>query len=231
MLYAMGIVGGRAPRIALGVAGGIVVVLGVAQLVLPGIAAQVVRNRTSRYGTVKSVSVMAFPAIELLWGSAESATMKAGSLRMSLSQATELLLSASGVDRIDVSAESLQLGPLRMHGARMEKRGDAMYSQGNLEQSDLQAILPGGVEVRPVTGGVEVRASGGLFGVSTSVRALVSVQEGKLVAQPQGFPFAGLARITLLSDPHLLIQSFDLSSETGPTGESGYRVRVWARLR
>jgi hypothetical protein len=231
MLYAMGIIRGRAPRIALWVAGGIVVMLGVAQLVLPSIAAQVVRSRASKYGTVKSVSVTAFPAIELLWGSADSASLRAGSLRMSLAQSTELLLSASGVDRIDMSAENLQLGSLRMHEARMEKRGDALYTQGSLEQSDLRAMLPGGVEVQPVAGGVEVRASGTLFGVSTSVRALVSVQEGKLVAQPQGFPFAGLARITLLSDPHLLIQGFELSSETSSTGESGYRVKVWARLR
>jgi hypothetical protein len=227
----MGIIRGRAPRIALGTAGGIVVMLGVTQLVLPGIAAQVVRNRASRYGMVKSVSVTAIPAIELLWGRADSASLEAGRLRMNLSQATELLSSASGVDRIDMSVESFQLGPLRMHAARMEKRGDALYIQGSLEQSDLRAMLPGGVEVQPVTGGVEVRASGSLFGVSTSVRALVSVQEGKLVAQPQGLPFAGLAQITLLSNPHLLIQSFDLSSETDSTGESSYLVKGWARLR
>lgn len=44
-----------------------VVVLGVAQLVLPGIAAQRIRSQLDRYGHVRSVSVSAFPAIELLW--------------------------------------------------------------------------------------------------------------------------------------------------------------------
>ena len=60
----------RAARAALGVAGGVVVVLGLAQLLLPGLAAQRVRSEIGRYGVVHSVSVSAFPAIELLWGDA-----------------------------------------------------------------------------------------------------------------------------------------------------------------
>ena len=52
---------------ALAPAGAIVVVLIVAQLVLPGIAAQRIRDRLSRSGTVLGVQVDAFPAIKLLW--------------------------------------------------------------------------------------------------------------------------------------------------------------------
>ena len=52
-----------------------VVLLGVAQLVLPGIAAQRIRTQLDRYGQVQSISVSAFPAIELLWHHADSVTV------------------------------------------------------------------------------------------------------------------------------------------------------------
>jgi hypothetical protein len=49
----------------------VVVALVVAQLVLPGIAAQRLRDRLSRSGRVLEVTVQAFPAIELLWHQAD----------------------------------------------------------------------------------------------------------------------------------------------------------------
>jgi hypothetical protein len=231
----MRIGGGRASRVALGAIGGIVVALGVAQLVLPGIAAQRVRDRVGKYGTVRSSEVTAFPAIELLWGKADSGTVRAGRLRMGLSQAVDLLWSARRVDRLNVTAEHLQLGPLGMRGASIEKHGDSVRVYGDVAQSDLRAALPGGVEVRPIAsrdGEVEVQASGTLFGVSTSVRALVGAQAGKLVVRTQGFPLAALGRITLFSDPRLLVQGVDLKPlAADPSGQGGYRLSAWARLR
>ncbi len=229
----MRIAGGRVPRIALGTAGGIVAALGLAQLVLPGIAAQRVRDRVGRYGDVRSASVTAFPAIELLWGGAQSSTVAAGSLRMSLSEALELLWDARGVDRVDITAESIQLGPLEMRRASIHKRGDAVSVEGSVEPSDLRAALPGGVEVQIVgsaDGEVQVRVGGSLFGVSASVRALVGAKEGKLVVQPQGFLlFPGLGTITLFSDPRLLLRGLELSPAAAAQG--GYRLRLWATLR
>ena len=52
--------------IVLSVAGAVLVLLLVAQLVLPGIAAQRLRDRLSRSGQVLKVEVDAFPAVELL---------------------------------------------------------------------------------------------------------------------------------------------------------------------
>jgi hypothetical protein len=49
---------------------GLVVIVG--QLVLPGIAAQRLRDQLARNGQVLSANVHAFPAIELLWHHAES---------------------------------------------------------------------------------------------------------------------------------------------------------------
>jgi hypothetical protein len=229
----MRIPGGRATRIALGTAGGVLVVLGVAQLVLPSIAAKIARDQLAKYGAVKSVSVHAFPAIELLWGHAQSATVRAGDLRMGVSQFDGLLPRMRGIERIDTHADSFQLGPLKLHDVRSEKRGDELSVSGTLMQSDLQRALPAGVQVQLVqgTGGaVEVRVSGSLFGVGASVSALLGAQDGKLVAEPRGFPFAGLARITLFSDTHLYVQAVSLSSQPGAGGDGGYVLALRAKL-
>jgi hypothetical protein len=226
--------GGRATRIALGTAGGIVVALVVAQLALPTIAARIAREQIGKYGTVRSVSLHAFPAIELLWGHAESATVRAGDLRMSDSQLNGLLPRLSGIQRVDMTAESLQIGPIEMSHVSTRKRGAELTTQGTLTQTNLQSALPAGVDVQLVEstdGAVEVRVSGSLFGVGASVLALLSAQEGKLVAQPQGFPFAGLARITLFSDPHLSVQAVGLSSQPGPAGETSYLLTLRSKLR
>ena len=224
---------GRATRIALGAGGAIVVVLVVAQLALPAIAARIAREQLEKYGTVRSVSVHAFPAIELLWGHAQSATVQAGHLRMSTSQFDGLVPRIRGIERVDMTAESLRIGPFTMRDVRTEKRGAEIYTRGTITQADLQSALPAGVGVRIVEGaqGVEVRVSGSLFGVGASLLALVSAQEGKLVAQPQGFPFAGLARITLFSDARLFVQSFGLSGEPPAASDPSYALTLRAKLR
>jgi len=68
----------RATRIALGTAATVVAVLGLTQLLLPGIVAQRMRDELGRYGVVKSATVSALPAIELLWGHAQSASVRPG---------------------------------------------------------------------------------------------------------------------------------------------------------
>jgi hypothetical protein len=230
----MAIPRGRTTRIALGVSGAIVVVLVVAQFALPAIAARIARDQLAKYGTVRSVSVHAFPAVELLLGHAQSARVETGDLRMSDSQFDGLVPRMRGIESIDMSADSLQLGPLRVRDLRAEKRGEELEVRGNLTQADLQSALPAGMEVRLVESvgdGVEVRVSGSLFGVGASVLALLSAQEGKLVAQPQGFPFAGFARITLFSDARLFVQDFGLTSESAAAGGSSYALTLRAKLR
>jgi hypothetical protein len=229
----MGIVAARPARIALGVAGTVVVVLVMAQLVLPSIAARIARDQIGKYGTVRSVSVRAFPAIELLWGRAESASVRAGDLSMSVSQLNELLPRTRGIERLDLSASGLHVGPLSLHEVDVRKRGEEVEVRGRIEEADLQHALPAGVRAQLVENGrgaVEVRVSGSLFGVGASMLATLSAHEGKLVAQPQSFPFAGLARLTVFSDPRLFIESVELKPATD-LAEGGAYVTLRARLR
>ena len=78
--------------IALGVVGVVLLVLLIAQLVLPGIAANRLRDQLSKSGTVLSVKVSAFPAIELLWGQAGSVVVRMGRYAAG---ASEIVMAAS----------------------------------------------------------------------------------------------------------------------------------------
>jgi hypothetical protein len=214
----------RGLRIALVSTGGVVAVLGLAQLLLPALAAQRVRSQLGRYGDVRSVAVSAFPAVELLWGHAQSATARAGSLTMSLAQAGALLWEGRGVDRLDVSAQSVRLESFALRDVSLVRHGSELHLEGSLTAADLRAALPGSVAVQPlgsVPGGVEVRVTGNLFGAATSLDALLSVEDGRLVAQPLGIPFAGALRLTLLSAPHLYLQNFALTSLPSAGGTGG----------
>lgn len=222
----------RPLRIALWVAGGLLVALVVAQLVLPGIAARIARDQIGKYGAVRSVSVRAFPAIELLWGRADSASVRAGDLRMSVSQLDGLMPRMRGIERLDMSASSLRVGLFGLRGVTVRKRGEELQLHGTIDRADVQSALPAGVQAQlaeDAQGAVEVRVSGSLFGVSATLSATLSAQDGKLVAQPQGIPFAGLARLTVFSDPHLYVQSVGLTRERGQAGGS-YTLTLRARL-
>lgn len=226
----------KAAWIALGVAGGAVVVLGLAQLLLPRLAAQRVRSQIGRYGVVHSASVSAFPAIELLWGDAQSATVSAANLDMTPAQANELLWKSRGVQRVDMHAESMRVGSFTLRDANWHKRGDQLAMSGQLSEADLRSSLPGSTGFALLgsnSDGVSMRVSGSLFGLAASVDVQLSAVEGKLVAQPKGIPFAGLVKVTLLSAPHMYVQSFRLAEAplAGAGADPSYQVSIGARLQ
>ncbi len=225
----------RSGRIALGAAGTVVVLLGLAQLLLPRLAAQRVRSELARYGTVRSVSVSAFPAVELLWGHAQSATVSAGDIDMSPAEANRLMGRARGVQRLDLYATGMQMGSLELGDVDLRKRADAIYIDGLLSEADLRAMLPGstGFELlASKAGGATMRVKGNLFGMTTALNVQLSAVEGKLVAQPQSSMFAGLIKVTLLSVPSIDVQSIAVADAPfTESADSAYRVSVVAQLR
>jgi DUF2993 family protein len=214
-------------------AGAIALALALAQLLLPKIAASDISSRLGRYGKVSSVSVHAWPAIELLWGNADSVRVRATSLDMSLAQTAKLLWEARGVRSLDMSAELAQEGKLRLSDVSLRKRGSALSAEARMTQAAVSAALPEGVVVRLLKsehGEVEVQASGGLFGVQASVDAVAVASEGKLVAHPLGFLLEGV-ELRLFEDPHVYVTAIGASVLNAPAGTAGYRLTVAARLR
>jgi hypothetical protein len=218
-------------RLLLLLLAGVALILLLGQLLLPGIAADRISSRVGRYGKVDSVSVHAWPAVQLLWGSADSATVRARGLSLTPAQAAKLLWEARGVDRMDFTAASVRLGPLRLTDARVRKRASSLSAQALAAQADVNAALPPGLSVQLIGsdgGQVRVRASGGLFGVGAALQVVARASEGKLLVRPVSLPLQRLG-LTLFSDPHVYVEGVGASLLDGTP--AGYRLTMRARLR
>ncbi|HTD09522.1 MAG TPA: LmeA family phospholipid-binding protein [Solirubrobacteraceae bacterium] len=211
-------------------AAGLIVLLALAQVVLPRIAVSRIESRVGRYGKVLSVSVSAWPAVELLWGHVGSVHVRAKNLSLSPAQAAGLLWEANGTASMDVSAESVQVGSLRVTDASLRKRGSSLTAEAVTSEADVKAALPEGFGVqllRSQDGEVEVQATGGLFGVGATVNAVAGASDGKLVAHPIGFLIEDL-QLKLFSDPHVYVEGVGASV----AGEHplSYKLTMSARL-
>jgi hypothetical protein len=222
-----------AGRIAAGLAGAIALLLVLAQLFLPGIAASRISSRVGRYGTVESVSVSAWPAIKLLWGHADSVTVRAGRLTITPKQTAKLLWEARGAAALRASAPVVQEGRLRLRDASLRKQSNVITAEAQMTQADVRAALPPGMSLRLLASGggsVKVKAGGGLFGLSASVEAVAGPSEGKLIARPLGFLLGG-ARLMLFADPHVQVEGVGANALTAAAGAPSYRLTMTARLR
>ncbi len=213
---------------ALAVAGVILLLLVLAQLLLPGIAAQRLRDRLSRSGQVLEVHVSAFPAIELLWHQAERVVVRMGSYRSDPGQLGSLLNEARNVGSLDASASEVDSGLLTLRGARLRKRGDQLTGSATVSESDLKGAVPILQSVEPVASGngrLTLRGTASLLGVTATVDATVGAAGGQLVVAPD-VPFGALATITVFSNPHVYVEGVAASP-----GSGGFTVTARGRLR
>ena len=196
----------------------LVVLLVVAQLVLPGIAEQQLRDRLSSSGEVEHVEVHAFPAIELLWNQADRVVVRMRSYHSGTAHLTSLLNEANDVDALDVSAGTLTAGLLTVHDAVLRKRGSAMSASALVTEADLRSAIPVLQSVVPVASGggeLTLRGTASLFGISATVDATVHTQNGAIVVIPD-VPFGGFATLTVFSSPDLYVTG--VSAQPAPAG-------------
>jgi hypothetical protein len=205
-----------------GVVAVVLIVLIVAQLVLPGIADQRLRDQLARNGQVLSVKVSAFPAIELLWHHADRVTIRLGQYRTAAGKLGGSLHQAVDVGSLLATASEIDVGLLKLHDAMLVKQGDRLLGSAAVSEADLRAALPILESVTPVasTGGqLVLQGTASLFGVTATVDATVHAVAGKLVVAPN-VPLGGLATITVFSNPHVAVQSVAASPKPG-----GFAVR------
>lgn len=198
----------------------VLVLLVVAQLVLPGIAAQRLRDHLSSSGTVISVKVSAFPAIELLWHQADHVVVRMADYRAPVTSLGSDLAGAGDAGSVDASATRLDVGLLTLRDASMTKRGDRLTGTARVTQADLRAAVPFIDNVQPIASGggqLTLQGTATLFGVTASAAATVAAQGGAVIVQPD-VPFGGLATLTLFSNPHLAV--LDVAASPAPGGFS-----------
>jgi hypothetical protein len=219
------------PWLLLYLAGAVVVVLLLAQLLLPRIAESRIRSRLDPYGQVHSVSVSAWPAIELLWGDADSVHVKAGPLALSTTRAASLLHEAKGFSEISLKASSVRLGKLRLTAATLQKHGDRLTASAFATEAAVKAALPAGVTLQLLGsegGKVKVRATGALFGLGASLDAVAEASGGRIVVHPSGLLLGGV-RLKLYSDPRIYVLGVSARAVRGEP--SVYGVGLTALLR
>lgn len=216
-------------RIVLLVAVAVVIaVLGIAQAVLPSIAAHRLRDRLSASGTVLSVKVDAFPAIKLLWHKADRVVVRMQQYRSSTNHLGSLLSEAGDVGSLDASTAELQSGLLTLRNASLRKRGAELSGSALVTEQDLRSSIPILQSVQPVAssqGQLTLRGTASLLGVTASVDATVSAQNGALVVQPN-VPLGSLATVTVFSNPTLEVDAVGASDATG-----GFSVFANGRVR
>jgi hypothetical protein len=218
----------RAVRVALAAAGGLILLLVVAQLALPSIAERRLRDRLERSGTVERVEISSFPAVKLLWHRADKVTVRMGSLRTGSGSFADLLARTRDADDVDASAAEQRILALRLLDPRLRKRGDDLALSATVTDADLQSALPPGFDVRPVASGegaLVFQGTADLLGQRFSGQAVVEVRDGRLLLEPN-IPFGGVLSLTLFADPR--VEVLDVGARNGP---NGFTLTARARLR
>lgn len=203
------------------VAGGmvvlIVVLLAVAQLVLPGIAARDLRTRLARSGIVEKVEVDAFPAVELLWHQADRVVVRMRSYRSTPTGLSSTLGGVSDAGMLDASAARLETGLLTLRNASLIKRGNQLTASATVTEADLRSSIPALDSVAPVAssgGQLTLAGTGTVLGVTATVDVTVGPQNGALVAAPD-VPFGGLATVTLFANPRIAVEGVTATPAPG----------------
>jgi hypothetical protein len=196
----------------------ILVLLAIAQLVLPGIAANDLRSRLSKSGKVLDVQVSAFPAIELLWHQADKVVVKMASYRSNPGHLNGLLDEATSAGTIDATANQFNTGFLTLQNATLHKRGDQLTGTANVSAAALQSAIPGVQGLVPLASSDgKLTFRGTVLGVTAD--ATLSAQDGKLVVSPD-LPLLNILTITVFDDPHVYVQGVAASNAPGGFGLS-----------
>jgi hypothetical protein len=205
----------------------LVLLLAIAQLVLPGIAAQRLRDRLARSGTVESVQVDAFPAIKLLWHQADRVVVRMRTYSSSPAALSSTLGEIGDTGSLDASTDRLDTGLLTLRDATLTKRGNKLRAAATVTEADLRSSLPVLESVQPVSSSdteFTLRGTATLLGVSATVDVTVGPHDGALEAAPD-VPFGGLATITLFSNPRIAVQGVAATPAPG-----GFVLRARAQL-
>jgi hypothetical protein len=212
---------------AIAIAGVVIVLLLVAQLVLPGLAAQQLRDRLDRHGTVLSVQVSAFPAIKLLWHRADRVAVRMANYRSGTGGLGSELDQTADAGSLTVSIATLDTGLLRLHDVTLTKRGNQLTGTALVTEADLRTSVPFLEDVHPIASGdgrLTLRGTAQILGLSATIDATVAARNGALIVQPD-VPLGALATVTVFSDPHVYVESVSATPTAG-----GFSVTAEAHL-
>lgn len=187
------------------------------ELAVPALAESRVRDKLASLGSVTNVELQASPALMMLFGGVErasvemsSATLHAGALD------PDLLSSAADVDMLEARIDTLRAGPFDVESVTLDKRGRALDASATLDVDQVESLVPG-AELKVEKGMLlldlsELEAPLPLPG---GTQLQIALEDGKVVARPLGAASALLPTQPLLDRPELSVTSLDSSIAGG----------------
>jgi hypothetical protein len=221
----------------LAIVGILVVLVVVAQFVLPGLAAKRLRSDLAAQGSDVRVEVSAFPAIKLLFKHADKVTISVGAYTADDASSTDsgddlpgLLAETKATRKLDVDVRVLDDRLLRMQDVRLHKDGDALVANVTLLKRDIDAALPAHLRLTGSDAhGLTVAGSTSVFGQSLDANARIAVDDsGSLVLSPEdsGIGLGDLVSVSIFEDHRVAVDAISARSTSG-----GYAVTVRGHLR
>ena len=148
-------------RIAAGVAGVLVVLLVVAQIVIPDRVSKRVEERLTEGGGEATVSVDAVPAALLLFGDGDRIEVHGTDLNLELEDNRDVLEKLDGFGEVDIELTSFDAGPLEVSSFTLRRFGDELYSLDSQATTTGIELLEFGADQ---VGGLAGAAAGFLSG-------------------------------------------------------------------
>jgi len=184
--------------------------LGLAQAILPGIAASRLRDSLARSGEGVHVSVSAFPAVKLLFGRADSVSVRIHRLDTGgQGRLGDLLARTRSADRVQAGVGQLFSHGLELDGVSLEKVHARISAQATITRGALARALPVGLSLvtsRESSRAFALTATAQVLGQTLSATALVQASDGRLELRPE-LPLLSFLDITLFADPRVAVDS------------------------
>ena len=183
--------------------------LGLAQAILPGIAASRLRDSLARSGEGVHVSVSAFPAVKLLFGRADSVSVRIHRLDAGQGRLGDLLARTRSADRVQAGVGQLFSHGLELDGVSLEKVHARISAQATITRGALARVLPVGLSLvtsRESSRAFALTATAQVLGQTLSATALVQASDGRLELRPE-LPLLSFLDITLFADPRVAVDS------------------------
>lgn len=206
----------RWTRVALIAAIVVVSALILAQLFLPGIAADRIRDRLRDEAQVRRVEVRATPAITLLWKHADEVDIDVGELRTGKGGVAGLLDDARGVDRIDARVALLRAGGGVLRDVTLRKAGDRLVGSARATSAEIAGAARGGLRVAPVgvqDGTLVLRGGVSVLGQVVGATARLQADGGAIKIVPDVPLIGAFLELTVFSDARLSVDSVRARAE------------------
>lgn len=188
--------------------------LGGAQIILPGVAEQRVRDSLGRWADGLSVTVSATPAVRLLFGHADHVGVRIARLRLpgAGSPLADLLVRTRQTDDLDVRVATLVTHGLVIRDVYASKRGLALSAEGTLSKLAIEAVLPFNLRLgASAQSGQSLlfSATATILGQPITGSALLVARDGNLEIAPN-LPLLSALHVNLFSDPRVAVDRISL---------------------